>query len=305
MRFALSSVLGVGVRTHTGAATLALRTEFYRQRIMDMATCNPSEAQRLADRFNLQSVDSMSQNPTRIVPVNLTYYPLRAKDNALSRLAERVVEDLPERVAEEIMTEGAMLLSGVDIDMRFGKPIEITTGLSCDAIQCDIRSSSPIGFDDLIPSRKFMRREALKITQQYMSAIYRMTTVNHDHLFASCLKKSPVRHINNDNLRRRVFLASQHESDTGSVYFHNNFEKDQVHLLTDDRYHRFNEFVDFAITALGYDPGEPYNTEHVRVKLLEGGTEALVSYRNRVQEVHVPEIDSLPTWKLDEEWIPS
>ena len=61
----------------------------------------------------------------------------------------------------------------------------------------------------------------------------------------------------------------------------------------------------FAIWALGYDPGEPYNTEHVRVKLLEGGTEALVSYRNRVQGVHVPEIESLPTWKLDEEWVPA
>ena len=174
-------------------------------------------------------------------------YPLRAQENALSRLAERVVEDLPERVTEEIMTEGAMLLSGVDIDMRFGKPIEITTGLSCDAIQCDIRSSSPIGFDDLIPSRKFMRREALKITQQYMSVIYRMTTVNHDHLFAACLKKSPVRRINKDNLRRRVFLASQDGANSGTVYFHNHFDKDQVHLLTDDRYNRFNEFEDFAI----------------------------------------------------------
>ena len=61
----------------------------------------------------------------------------------------------------------------------------------------------------------------------------------------------------------------------------------------------------FAIWALGYDPGEPYNTEHVRVKLLQGGTEALVSYRNRVQEVQVPEIESLPTWKLDEEWVPA
>jgi hypothetical protein len=60
----------------------------------------------------------------------------------------------------------------------------------------------------------------------------------------------------------------------------------------------------FAIWALGYDPGEPYNLEHVRVKLLEGGSEALVSYRNRVQEVHVPEIESLPTWKLDEVWVP-
>ena len=61
----------------------------------------------------------------------------------------------------------------------------------------------------------------------------------------------------------------------------------------------------FAIAALGYDPGEPYNTEHVRVKVFEGGTEALVSYRNRVQEIHVPEITALPTWQQDEHWVPS
>ena len=60
----------------------------------------------------------------------------------------------------------------------------------------------------------------------------------------------------------------------------------------------------FAITAFGYDPGEPYNTEHVRVKLREGGKEALVAYRNRVQEIHVPEIDALPTWQLGEDWMP-
>ena len=60
----------------------------------------------------------------------------------------------------------------------------------------------------------------------------------------------------------------------------------------------------FAIAALGYDPGEPYNTEHVRVKLFEGGDEALVSYRNRVQEIHAPDIDQLPMWQPDEHWNP-
>jgi hypothetical protein len=60
----------------------------------------------------------------------------------------------------------------------------------------------------------------------------------------------------------------------------------------------------FAITAFGYDPGEPYNTEHVRIKLMEGHREALVSYRNRVQEIHVPDIEHLPTWQLDEQWAP-
>jgi broad specificity phosphatase PhoE len=61
----------------------------------------------------------------------------------------------------------------------------------------------------------------------------------------------------------------------------------------------------FAVAALGYDPGEPYNTEHVRVKLMAGGREALVSYRNRVQEVHVPDIGALPTWGHDEHWVPT
>ena len=67
----------------------------------------------------------------------------------------------------------------------------------------------------------------------------------------------------------------------------------------------------FAVSALGYDPGEPYNTEHVRVKLLgdpgrtgssRSGGDALVAYRNRVQEVKVPDIDDLPTWKVNDDW---
>jgi hypothetical protein len=56
----------------------------------------------------------------------------------------------------------------------------------------------------------------------------------------------------------------------------------------------------FAVWALGYDPGEPYNTEHVRVKVMEGGGEALVSFRNRVQQVHVPAAADMPDWSLPE-----
>ncbi len=64
----------------------------------------------------------------------------------------------------------------------------------------------------------------------------------------------------------------------------------------------------FAVSALGYDPGEPYNTEHVRVKLLSdleettGGHDAMVTYRNRVQEIKVPDIAQLPTWSVNDDW---
>ncbi|MGH1492366.1 MAG: histidine phosphatase family protein [Acidimicrobiales bacterium] len=64
----------------------------------------------------------------------------------------------------------------------------------------------------------------------------------------------------------------------------------------------------FAVSALGYDPGEPYNTEHVRVKLLgdtdatTGGSDATVGYRNRVQEMKVPDISLLPSWQVHDDW---
>lgn len=64
----------------------------------------------------------------------------------------------------------------------------------------------------------------------------------------------------------------------------------------------------FAVSALGYDPGEPYNIEHVRVKLLADddhtvhGRDATVAYRNRVQEVKVPDIGQLPTWQVTDDW---
>lgn len=53
----------------------------------------------------------------------------------------------------------------------------------------------------------------------------------------------------------------------------------------------------FATWAHGYDPGEPYNTEEVVVRVRRGGGTALVAYRNRVTEVNVPPPDDMPVWE--------
>ncbi len=52
----------------------------------------------------------------------------------------------------------------------------------------------------------------------------------------------------------------------------------------------------FAMAAHGYDPGEPYNTEEVIVKLFDGDHGAFLAYRNRVSEVQIPPLDQLPDW---------
>ena len=234
---------------HTGAATLALRTEFYRQRLLKMSESVSDEAKRLMDLFQIDSLESVLEKKTYIVPINITYYPIRTRENILSNLAANLVEDIPERMVEEIMTEGTMLLSGVDVDMRFGEPIEIKEYLKHSAIKRDISATSRINFNDPIPSIKRMRKEAQNIMQRYMSAIYNMTTVNYDHLFASMLRMIPFKKIKAHDLRRRVFLSVTGKFNKNGVYLHNTMKENQLHLLTDDRFNRFKNFSSVAIES--------------------------------------------------------
>jgi len=231
---------------HTGAATLALRTEFYRQRLRRMSQEVPDEAKRLMELFQIDSMEPVLESNTYIVPVNITYYPLRAHENILSNLAVHLMDNIPERIVEEIMTEGTMLLSGVDVDIRFGAPIEIRKFMKSLAIGRDISSRQSISFDDPIPSKRVMRKVALKIMQRYMSAIYSMTTVNHDHIFASMLKLIPSKKIDEHDLRRRVFLAVSRNLEKTGVHLHDSLCSDQIHLLTDDRFDKSKDFITVA-----------------------------------------------------------
>jgi esterase/lipase/1-acyl-sn-glycerol-3-phosphate acyltransferase len=209
---------------HTGAATLALRTEFYRQRMRRLSEENSDEVNYLMDLFQIDSLEPVVDRNTAV----------------------KLVDDIPDRLIEEIMTEGSMLISGVDIDIRFGKPIEVFECLQCSAIDLDISSKERIDFDDPIPSKKPMRIEAVRLMENYMGAIYDLTTVNHDHLFASMLRSMPSRKMDEMDLRRRVFLTTLRIRDNTGIHFHHSLEEDQLHLLTDDRFHKVRDFLSVA-----------------------------------------------------------
>ncbi len=232
---------------HTGAATLALRTEFYRQRLFALSETNPEESTRLLERFRIDSIDDISTTGTHLVPVNITYYPVRARENAISNMAQNLVENLSDRLIEELMTEGNMILSGVDMDIRFGDPINISPYLQDPTIQKDIHTTKVFQFDDVLPSKKKMHTAALKAMQAYMSAIYYLTTVNHDHLFASILKLYPFSHIDVMDLKRRAFLAATSALKELKIYYHESLNGDQTHLLVDDCYGKYQDFISLAV----------------------------------------------------------
>lgn len=282
---------------HTGTATLALRTAFYRERLRRMTEIAPMEAERLKKLYNIDDVKPVLEIETYIVPVNLTYYPIRAKENLLSRLAERFVENISERMMEEIMTEGTMLLSGVDVDMRFGEPIRIKQYIKSKIIQKDINDTSEINFDDPISSKRMMKVAVHKIMDRYMSAIYNMTTVNHDHIFATILKYLKSNEIDESDFRRRAYLAAILNPGKENIHRHLGLNGNQIHLLTDDRYQRYKNFYTLAVEKgvirknekiIQKDPDYTDSTEFHRsridnpVTVIANEIEPLSFYRNKL-----------------------
>lgn len=231
---------------HTGAANLALRTEFYRQRLRHMLSENPAEAKRLLKLFQIEDVTPVLDRETWIVPVNITYYPLRARENMFTALADRFTRSMPVRLREELMTEGTMLFEGVDIDIRFGKAFAAREVLDSTPIRQDMLSNRQINFDDHLPSRSTFVRKSKGLMQQLMSNIYSMTTVNHDHLFVSLLRAMPFKSVAEDDFRRRAFLLADLVPDSAQLYCHHSLETGQTALLTDDRFHKYRYFLELA-----------------------------------------------------------
>ncbi len=235
-------------RPHTGAATLALRTAFYRERLRRMQSINPKEYQRLLTIYDIKSPESVLESETYIVPTNITYYPVRAKENVLSRIVQNMMENPSPRMMEELMTEGTMVFSGVDVDIRFGKPIGVKDLFFNGFVESDVTSRRPVEFSPRLSSSHVMRKGALGLMHEYMSRVYGMTTLNYDHIFASLLKYLPDdgRGIDTYDFRCRVFLATAACNMSLHCHFHKSLYSNQVHMLIDDRFNRYEDFMQVA-----------------------------------------------------------
>jgi 1-acyl-sn-glycerol-3-phosphate acyltransferase len=122
------SIYNDGLRRppHKGAAVLALRTEFYRHKIDCIRQRGEEEPLKHAlEMFGLESTEETVGKRTVIIPVNITYYPIRAHDNVLLRMATRFAEDLSKRAIEELSVEGTVLSEDTDIDITLGDPIDV------------------------------------------------------------------------------------------------------------------------------------------------------------------------------------
>lgn len=233
---------------HTGAAWLSLRAEMFRRILLKHQAEGVEEDHWLCRHLGCSHTDHIDPESVKLVPVNLTYYPIRAHDNVLSELAGRYVKDPSERIMEELMAEGTMFLEGVDIDIRFGKPLDTSEYIDHEKVRGLLDGSVSEGFDEDPGLVAYMKGAARQMMQTYMERIYSATTINHDHLLAFLLRKRSFAPFRQIDLARKAYLAANALQNDQEIRLnlHRSLSQNQVHLLTDDRFNKIGSFVELG-----------------------------------------------------------
>jgi len=235
-------------RPHTGAAIHALRCEFFRERLRRLKTMGEPEFDRLVQLFEIRDIDPVLSKETVIVPVNITYYPASPRENILSRMAQIVMKEPSKRVMDELMTEGSMLFSNVDITIRFGEPIKMKGYLNNPYYESMLTVKRKIRFDEDISSKQISRELSGQIMEKYMASVYAMTCINYDHILSCILKHFPYRKDGIDiyEFKCKVYAAIAFLVSGKICFLSDNLFLNQIHLLTDDRFNRFKDFFVLA-----------------------------------------------------------
>jgi len=234
---------------HTGAAVLALRAEFYRQRLA-LLKDNPEEQEELAnvlEKFCVVSLDKVLERRTAIVPVNVTYFPIRAHENIVLRVARGIAKDLSRRALEELSVEGTVLSKDTDIDVTFGDPIDVREYLETPELS-KLKATPGEGLtpQEEDPGSTF-NEAARRLMIRYMADIYRNTTVNYDHIFGTIIRHQRARKFTERAYRNRIFLCVHQIRQLGQHRLHHVLDQSYRDILYEDPSKAFNDFVELCI----------------------------------------------------------
>lgn len=230
---------------HTGAAVLALRAEFYRHK-MSCLDARPGGEEGLAQalaHFALPPDADVLSKRTVIIPVNITYFPIRARDNFLLRTARRFAKDLGGRAVEELSVEGTVLSEDTDIDITLGEPIDVHEYLNApeyaEVMACGLNDMQALETD---PGSVF-NEAARQLMQHYMHSIYQLTTINYDHIFATLIRHQAAQSLTERAYRNAIFLCAHELRKQGKHRLHGLLEHTYRDIVFEDPSEKFLDFA--------------------------------------------------------------
>jgi esterase/lipase/1-acyl-sn-glycerol-3-phosphate acyltransferase len=202
----------------TKASTIGLKAQMAAKIMNDFI-----REYRLSKVFGL---DGLSSLEVSIVPVNITYWPVRVSKTFLARRIKRFLGRLETvkptgRYEEKLALESSVFSRGAEIAVNFG----LSKKVSQYSVWLSEKEAYPAQKD---VSNPLFSGAVEGMTGDYMSEVYRLTTINPDHLIARLITTMADKNILTESwedTKRRTYLAALAVRGLPNLCFHEVLEE--------------------------------------------------------------------------------
>lgn len=228
----------------TGSAVLGIKSQLYRQDIIEAHQKNDKETLKFyKESLGISYSKYLNDLETSIVPVSITYYPIRPGQNKIKSLITKLVKRIPSQIAEELEIEGNILLSA-DIDISFGDPIKISDYIN--STRATINQIPIIKSET--KNNLILRYLKSKLTQDFMQKLYSDVQINFDHVFAATLFHLKEERVQLNRLKRIIYYSSILIQKTHKYRINKSIiERNLFKIFSDEPNEIFDEIFSLAI----------------------------------------------------------
>ena len=234
---------------HSGAAVLATAVDAFK-----LAVRIAEESQdweridawvEMLELKNREHLLFAARRTTRIIPGNITFYPIHTSDNFLRKGAALLNTELSTRTNEELTIETNLMFKHTDMDMRLGAPICMSecqpwwernlqkyVARNLDAVEdfFTLRGLKTPWMEK--PIRRSIRRSIKKLRDRYMEGIYKEVTVNLSHLASTVILNwvdQNIPEVEADRFYLMVYLAVKQIQQQPDVHLHRSLRNPEVY----------------------------------------------------------------------------
>lgn len=229
----------------TGSSVLALKSELFRQ---DLINAYLNNNQNIINEYKKNygfdfDISKIKNLNTNIVPVNITYYPIRPGENKIKNIALKLIKNLPSQISEELEIEGNILMDSI-IDVNFGNPINILNYINSTK---SIISKIPI-INYETKNNFVIKYYRSRLTNDFMAKVYLNIQINFDHLFIASLINFNDNKIQIDQLKRIIYYSSVLLAKTGKYRMHNLLLEENIFtIFNDEKFTQFDDVFELAL----------------------------------------------------------
>ncbi len=221
---------------HTGAAVMAFKARILQER----ARRNHNETlKHFCGKMDIDSTKIDKSLRIKVVPVSITYYPIRPGRNRFLNWMDMKINQRNKRLFEELEIEVNFLMNA-HMNIRFGKPIAL------DNYMDELLENEEDIYDET-KVKDFIDAKRKALTNDMMQRVYSQMQIHFDHMFILSLVTMPTVKVCPTYLRTLIYKNARSLRELPDHNLHSELQREVFKLILDENYAPFASAIEVAV----------------------------------------------------------